>query len=716
MTPIALLLLLAGPAKAGELVIPDSDNLVISDDAKPLVKDAYAALNARKWDEAAGLFGALADAGAGPDARVLQAVALYEGGSIRETAAALKDVETPAAWNLRGLALVDIGDQAKGVEYLERARASSDPASAARATLNLGLVRLDQGRTSDADGLIRDARARAEKLGDAALVSSCDQAQDALRAHRGESPAPTASSATQLSAVGDAIRRGKLSAAHAELSAMEKNVTSRRDTVNLGLARAAVYRAEGNPERAASTLGEALSVARQSGMEREVAQILASLGLCHAQVGRYDLAWTLFAEAESTAVSGGYNTAAVDYALEAGQIALRLGNVEQAKAKLSTAQTLLASMDHPMGQARAKELAGAIQGETGDWGAAKAALTDAAKFYDERGYCTDAGRASTRLVGLAAWRAPGEVDALKTKALASFSRCGDALGPAHVELSIGIGYARAKNYDAAVRSFGKARDLAAGVGGSYAAIVTRNAEENAAKVLIAGGASDEVAKLAAEQGFANVASLQDKILQGRKAYDAGLSAYGQGRYAEAQKSFTAAVETFMSVGDAENELLARRALVWTRYNVAVSLPIDDSLNLWTAIAAEAQRLGEEELRLRATAAGALASQQKGLLHDTSVLRKTAEEAEKAKMPDVAARCWAGLAEAPGTLTDRAGYARRAFKLAPDSNNAVYAMYSVAVAAYNAGDNALATALAREVLPKAGSLESSVRSVLEAAQK
>ena len=78
--------------------------------------------------------------------------------------------------------------------------------------------------------------------------------------------------------------------------------------------------------------------------------------------------------------------------------------------------------------------------------------------------------------------------------------------------------------------------------------------------------------------------------------------------------------------------------------------------------------------------------------------------------------YARIAEVATSLEARASAARRALDLrgAQDAE-AVYAMYSVAVDAYNDGDAELALALADEIAPNAGSLQEAVEGVRTAAR-
>jgi hypothetical protein len=91
-------------------------------------------------------------------------------------------------------------------------------------------------------------------------------------------------------------------------------------------------------------------------------------------------------------------------------------------------------------------------------------------------------------------------------------------------------------------------------------------------------------------------------------------------------------------------------------------------------------------------------------------------AERYGIPDVGARCHGALAEREGDLDARAGHARAAQALDATDKASSYALYVVAVDAYNAGRNDLAIELATLARPNGGSLTGALDEVLAAARQ
>jgi hypothetical protein len=82
------------------------------------------------------------------------------------------------------------------------------------------------------------------------------------------------------------------------------------------------------------------------------------------------------------------------------------------------------------------------------------------------------------------------------------------------------------------------------------------------------------------------------------------------------------------------------------------------------------------------------------------------------LEDVEARCHGALAERAGDLDARAKEARAAHKLVPGEVETVYALYSVAIDAYNADRVDLARELATLARPNAGALAGQLDIILK----
>lgn len=712
---LSLLALSITPAQAGSepQALPQELSF---EGPEGLVDEAHAAYTAQDWELAAQLYGSLAGAGAGEAARVMQGLCLYQAGRLREAQAVLTDQPSLEARKLLGLVLVDRGQPKQGRALLEAVQAEATGELAVSASLDLARIALDQGRSAEAKGIYEEALGQAQALGSTALAADAQRGLETVAAMREERPPEGGSGSTaSLNALADALRRGAIGAAQGHLANLEAGADTPREQVELGLARGALYRAQGRPDAAAQALMEALTLSRQVGLGWETAQALYGLGIAHGLAGRVDLAVSFLAEAEAEARGGGFEASAVEIGLELGLMALRLGRVEQAAAQLETAQSALASMDHPAAQARAQELAGGLAAASGDLQAANAQLEAALGWHEARGHYADAARVAVALVRANAAQDVPTAERWGERAVALHGQFGDPLGPAQVALAMGLGRADAKDIEGALKYFGEAVELGRASGRAQGAFIADTAEKNAAQALAMLGASEQAAALAASGGLEAALAHSEGLAAALQEYDQGLRAYQEGRFSDAQRRFVTAAERLEELGESAYAAQASKGALWCSYNLAVAMPPTESLAFWGQIQAEAQRLEVVELELRAGAELAIAQARSGHPSAADSLEKAARAAEKGGMPSVAARCWSERAELAGPLERRGQDARRAHALAPGAASSTYALYSVAVDAFNAGEAALARELAELALPNAGELEPDLRGVLEATQ-
>jgi hypothetical protein len=680
--------------------VVQSDGSQVEASSDALLEDAYAATAARQWDDAARLWATIADASAAPGARELQAHALYMSGRVRRAEAALEGVESPAADNLRGLILLDRGQQAAGVASLRKAADSDDPVAAPSARVNLARVLCDQGQLDQGRAAYAAVAQQADDAGQTAIAAEA-------RAGAGSCGPGAQDPAAGVDAVGAALRRGSVAAARAEVDRMPTETP--RDRIALGLAHGAVLRASGRPDDAAAVLTEALTLARENGLAWETSQCLFQLGVAHGLAGRHDLAQAMLIEADQVALDGGFTATAAEIELELGRVLLRAGATDQAQVWADKAQGLLAKQSNPLAQARSAELAGALAGSRGESESAQGQLDAAYQAYVGLGAYADGAR-----VAVAGVRVFGpEAQAWEDRAITLYDQIGDPLGPAHVKQAAGLALAERGELEAALQAFSDASELARATGRPQGEAVALAAEKNAAQALIALGASQEGAERAVSDGVGAAVEHQRALQAALGDYDAGLSAYAEGRFGDARRSFDAAATALLALGETVYAEQAQRALAWASYNQAVSLPPEQAQIFWAEIEAEALRLDDRELVARSRAEAAIADTRMGHTKPAAKLEDAARYAESVGLPQVAARCWAERSEQPLELTERARDARRAYALAPDSPSSSYAMYSVAVDAYNADQPELAHSLAEEVLPTAGELHDAVVSILDA---
>lgn len=693
-------------AWAGGLV--EAGEIDVGGVATDAVADAQKALAAGRFDDAAMAYGALADAGGGAPARVAQAVALYEAGALRpakkaaEQALALDPKNIPAL-NVLGLALVDSGQVEAGIGKLDEARKIADGRWKARVLVNLGLAWYDRGDAAKAGAYFTEAQPLA--AGDPALEAAVADGVASVQSLSGKD-----------AGVGQALGKGDVRGARGRAEKALSGATSRREKVLAELLLASVERAEGRLESSRARLERVVKEAREAGMMREVAVGLGQLGLVHSLSGRFPLASDALRAGVSEAKAGGYRVVEVDLRCELGIVLVHLDQLAEAEGEQRAAGALLAGMDYPQGIARQGELGGLVAAARGDMATADAALSRAVAWHEGLGRWLDAARVATALS--AAWqpRDPGKAQTWGSRAEADFAKAGDALGPAHVAMSRALAQARAKDLEGALTGFGRAAELASGVGGDRGQIVARIARENAAQTLVMLGSGEQVAKLASEKGLGELVSRQAELKRAFDAYDAGLAAYQARAWEEARARFQEARQVFDRLQEPAYSLRARRAAAWSAYNHTVTLPTARAYPAWTQLVEEAGKVEDPELFLRTYAAAALAAHTLGQGDPGARLAECVNLAERQGLRDVGARCHGAIAERNGDLDDRGKHARAAHALAPADKAATYALYVVAVDAYNAGRNELALELATLARPQAGPLLAELDKVIAAAKQ
>ncbi len=696
-----------GVALAGNGLV-ETGEIEIGASAGEAVAAARAALDARRFDEAAAAYGALAEAGGGVGARVAQAVALYEAGDLVEARKAAeqalaKDPKNVAAGNVLGLALVDSGAVEQGIARLEAARGQASGAWKARLLVNLGLAYLDRGEAERARTALGEAKGLTG--GDPVLGAAI---LDALAAVDGL--------AGKDQGVGPMLGRGDLEGARGQAEKASGAAATRRDRVLAAIQLAAVERAEGNLDASVKRLETAVREAREGGMTREVAVALGNLGLAQTLAGRHPLAADALRAGAQKARDGGYRVVEVDLRCELGLALVNQGLLDEAEAELRASGALLADMDYPQGVARQAELGGRIAAQRGETATATKALSQAVSWHEGLGRWMDAARVATALAG-----ALQPVDAAAaakwgTRAEGLFAKAGDALGPAHVAMAKALADARAKRLEPALEGFARAAEAAEKVGGGRGTAVARVARENAAQTLVMLGQSEDVARLAAKAGVADLVQRQVQLKAAFADYDAGLAAYDARDWGTARTKFQAARQAFDTLQEPGYAMRARRAAGWSIYNQTVSLPTAQAYPAWSQLVEETAKLEDPELFARTYAAAALAAHALKQGDPTDRLVECTRLTERIALKDVGARCYGALAERPGELDQRAKYAKSAYALDAGEKGGVYALYVVAVDAYNAGRNDLAVELATLARPNGGTLTKALDEVIAAARQ
>lgn len=682
-------------------VTPSEDGVESATETSGAVEAATEALAERRFEDAARLLQALADAGGGPELRYLEALARYESGDLRgadrATEQGLRASSSYAPLlNLRGLVLADLGRGDEALVLFERVRrVTGDEALEGQVALNEGLVHLDRGDLARADAAFAEAARIGERLGEAELVARARSNAALSAAEQGATAA-----VDPLGAVAERLRAGDLEGARAKLP---PEGTTRRERVHARIARAAVARAEGRPGDAALVLEEALVQARRGGLVRETALVLGELGTVHHLGGQGLLARERLREAADTVEGTSFRLLAIGIHVQAGIVDVSLGELARARTHLEEGRRLARGVSSAHAAARLDELEGVLADAEGRKAVAIAALERAVAAFEARGWHGDAARAATILV---------RVDpTARERALALFARAGDPLGPAHVGISAGLALARAGDLEGALALFVEAAETAEAAGDARVAAVAR---DNAVEALRALGHGEENLARIRELGLADAIERQEALAAAEAAYAEGMAAWEAEDWARARARFGVAWRAFEGLEERVYAHNARRGHAWALWNQAVASDPVTALPFFEEIVQEAIQIDDAELRVRARTARALAALEVEGLDPAPLLRQAAEDAEATGMTELGARAWAGLADL-GDLADRASAARRAHELDPGGPASRYAMYSVAVDAYNADHYDLAEALAAEVLPEAGDLADAVTAVLEAAK-
>lgn len=701
-------------AQAGVIVtLPSSDREVEFDDsAAGEVQGAVDDLAARRFDDAARRFAALADAGHSADLRYLEAIARYEGGDLRSaaTAATAGLAIAPShveLMSLDGLILADLGRGDDAIAILDKALATSPPDDDhARIVLNRGIVHLDRGEATLAETDFRDARATAEKAGVADVVALADQDLTLVASLRGE-----AGATDTLGAVGDKLRTGDVAGARA---AIPKPPADRRGRVQVLIASGTVARAEGHLDDAVASLEEAQGLAKEGGLLREQASALAELGIVYGIAGKYALAIDRLQEAIGLVKGTSFRVNELAYRIEAGRMAVRTDDLAQASSQLEVARALAKSVEDPLGVARISELEGLVAARKGDAAIAGRALDTATSAFETHGDWAEAARIATEAVEAYAGKDVTALGTARERALGLFAQAKDPLGAAHVGVAEGLGRARHGDPDGALAAFAAAATAAEAVKTARGTQVAEVAREDAAQTLILLGRSPEVAEKSKQYGLDTIIAQHATFDKAEKSYDAARAAYDQGQYAQARDGFDSAYKGLQGLGETGYALKARRGRAWATYNATIGQTPASALPIWQGLIEEAVQIQDPELRARAMGAEALDAAD--LKHPEALvsLRAAADEAEKLGLATLAGQVQARRATLEPSLDDRLAAARRAWSLRPDSVG-VYAMYAVAVDLYNADRFTEAVQIADDILPSAGKLTAEVQKVRDASR-
>lgn len=712
--------LLLPSVAADSVQLPNSETQIIFDeDPSAALAVAMQNMNEANYVDAAAGFEALADASPRRGLRLLEALAWYEAGNLRKCEIAVEraqgDPRTAGdVMALMGLVYADKGQGTQALRELDRAesnaRSSENQILMARIALNRAQIYMDEGTLDAAQRELSRAKQLGESHGAADIVhvARANLARLDARLNGGNGPA-------SVDLVSARLRAGDVAGARAAIP--PETPQDRRTLVRSKLSTGLVLRAESDHARASVVLREALALAREGGLVRETAAIIAELGTLFRLSGQFESALVHFQEAIGLVASTSMRVQEVAYRVEAARVATRLKELDQAENQLMVARRRAGGHDRELQLARISEVNGLIFEQRGDSTAADRAFQEASTTYAQASQWADEARVQTYRVSLWAGVDSNQQAKAEQAAAKAFGRFDERLGPAHIAVARGLGLARHGQLSEAVDAFLSGANLALASGMPSGRRVALRARENAAEAMTAMGLTSPGASAGPrDEALEAVASRQRAFKAGEAAYGRGKDDYNTGKYESAEAHFDEAVSAFQQIGDQGYLDTARRSRGWSRLMLGRSAPSARGLQLLEAAERDGLDCGDESLRIKARFAAAMVSRDLGLPNHVQRMVAAADLAEAGGEQDIAGQAFAMLAELATELPSRVRAARRsATLLGPEHPAAAYAMYSVAVDAHNQGDSRLAAELAREVLPVGGALTGAIKAVLEAAE-
>jgi hypothetical protein len=221
------------------------------------------------------------------------------------------------------------------------------------------------------------------------------------------------------------------------------------------------------------------------------------------------------------------------------------------------------------------------------------------------------------------------------------------------------------------------------VGGERGQQVAKIARENAAQALADLSDSATVLAEAEKYGLSELVSRAATYSRSRAGYEQARADYDAGRFEIAYEGFAKVVTDLESIGEHGYARVARRGRAWARFNAWTKAEAASGFPVWQQLVEEGMLLEDPELRVRSMVAVALAAGELGRPEAPRSLAAAAAEAEAMGLRGPAGQCHAALVELVPALDDKILAARRAFVLRDGDRAGVYAMYSAALAAYEA---------------------------------
>ena len=201
----------------------------------------------------------------------------------------------------------------------------------------------------------------------------------------------------------------------------------------------------------------------------------------------------------------------------------------------------------------------------------------------------------------------------------------------------------------------------------------------------------------------------------KESYGSGLKSFEAGDFDAARGLFHEAWVAFEKLDEKAFAHQARKARAWATLNASGGGEASHRLPLYGELVQEALLVEDTELVARARAGRALAASELNYGEVDESLREALRDTETLGLDKLSGKLYAAVARRSGELGPRAGAARRAMALLDGQVEGVYAMYDVAVDAYNEGDYELAIALCEETSGRRGELAADIQQVLDASR-
>jgi tetratricopeptide (TPR) repeat protein len=679
----------------------------VEDSADVAIAAVFEAFADGEYNHAARLAEVLISAGGGDELKLVAVQARVALGEVRHAHTLIKEwgmdqSEDPRVLSVYGLVLVERGLGGLAEPILRNCIATADAQGekniVAHATLNLGLLSLDRAEASSARTHFERALSLARELGAVELQARAVQNIAAVDGLIG-----LGQGAGLLGEVSSHLSSGDIPAVRKAIS--QRSSDGRRDEIVSLFATGVLHRSQGSLDSALFSLNRALMLAREGGLVRDTAMTLLEIGSVYLQAGRFAMADMVLEEASGALEGSSFVVMKTAAHLALGRSAVRLGHLSDAQRHLEAASV---SSDDVFGGIRYRELQASLWAANGERGKALVSLEATESTYVARHSYADAARVACDRVRLVAAQNM-DLTLVRAQAQERFSAISDPRGPIHIAIAMGLGYADTQQFEQAVRAFSDAAKVGRRLGTTAAMQLVAVAEENLALSLRALGHT-----AAGTGGFKALLERHEQFEEARKAYSDGLTEYERSAFHAAMLAFHQALVMFEKLDEAAFAAQARKSRAWASLRVAAMLAPKEAFAELSALVEEVAGVDDSELLARVQGAQALSAARIPRKNAVTLLKAASRPLREQGVDDVAGLVFMELSLLEEDWDKRVKAADTALALLESGESAAYAMYSLAVDAFNEGDYASALALCDRVVGRSGPLEESVAAVRTAA--